>query len=209
MAMATATVIGLVGLAGTAINAYSQYRAGKAQKKGADAAAREQERAARAGREVSEANAGLSDYNAQVAELQSTDAVDRGFDAESRFRTQVRGAIGAQRAAFAGGNIDVSFGSAVDVQADAAFLGEMDALQIRTNAAREAWGFKVQAEDYRRRGDIQRREGANIEAAGRYGAEATRAAGRGAQTSGYFGAASSLLGGTVSLLQQRYAFKNG
>lgn len=209
MAMATATVIGLVGLAGTAVSAYGQYKAGKAAKKGADAAAREQERAARAGKQVSEANAGLADYNAQIAELQSEDAVDRGFEAESRFRTQVRGAIGAQRAAFAGGNIDVSFGSAVDVQADAAFLGEMDALQIRTNAARESWGFKVQAEDYRRRGDIMRREGDNIVAAGSYGAESTRQQGRAASTAANFGAAGSLLGGTASLLQMRYGFKNG
>ena len=209
MAMATATVLGLVSLAGTAVSAYAQYRAGKAQKKGADSAAREQERAARAGREVAEANAGLSDYNAQVAELQAEDAVDRGFEAESRFRSQVRGAIGAQRAAFAGGNIDVSFGSAVDVQADAAFLGEMDALQIRTNAAREAWGYKVQATNYRMEGDIRRREGAAIEAAGQYNAAATRAGGRAAQTSSWWGAAGTLLGGTVSLLQMRYAMKNG
>lgn len=209
MAMATATVLGIISLAGTAVSAYSQYRAGKAQKQAANNAATEQERAARAGKKVAEANAQLSDYNAQVAELQSEDALDRGHDEESRFRSQVRGAIGAQRAAFAGGNIDVSFGSAVDVQADAAFLGEMDALQIRTNAAREAWGFKVQATNYRMEADIRRREGDNIVAAGVYNAAAMRAQGRAAQTSSLWGAAGTLLGGTASLLQMRYAMKNG
>lgn len=209
MAMATATVLGLVSLAGMAVSAYSQYRAGKSQKKAAEGAAREQERAAQAGKKVAEANAQISDYNAQVSELQSQDAVERGFEAESRFRTQVRGAIGAQRAAFAAGNVDVSFGSAVDVQADAAFLGEMDALQLRTNAAREAWGYKVQATNYRMEGDVRRREGDAIVAAGGYNAAATRAAGRAANTSGWLGAAGTLIGGTASLLQMRYAMRNG
>src|SRR3989304_3955374 len=58
-------------------------------------------------------------------------------------------------------------GAAADVQADAAFQGELDALTIRTNAAREAWGYQVQAEDLRTRATIAREEGVMLEAAGR------------------------------------------
>ncbi|HMJ04575.1 MAG TPA: hypothetical protein VK506_16655 [Conexibacter sp.] len=147
-------------------------------------------------RQASESQAELADFNAQVADLQASDAIARGAQEESKFRQGVRGIIGSQRAGQAAGNIDVGFGSAVDVQADAAFLGEQDALTIRTNAAREAWGFKVEAADSRRRGEIARKEGVYLEKAGR----ATQAASR-------WGAAGTLVGGGASLLQQRYGFK--
>lgn len=151
--------------------------------------------AGEAQRRAAESLADLSDYNAQVAELQAQDAITRGADEEARFRTSVRGLIGSQRAGFAAGNIDVGSGSAVDVQADAAFLGELDALQIRTNARREAWGYQVEAEDLRRRGEIARKEGVYAERAGRTTA-----------TAGYWGAGGSILASGASLLKERYGY---
>jgi len=147
-----------------------------------------QKKAGAAAKQAGEAQAQLEEFNAQVAELQATDAVARGADEESRFRSGVRGIIGAQRAGQAAGNIDVGFGSAVDVQADAAFLGELDALQIRTNAARESWGYKVQAEDRRKAADVARKGG------------------QAAQTAARWGVASTLIGGGGSLLQARYGY---
>jgi hypothetical protein len=35
-----------------------------------------------------------------------------------------------------------------------AVLSTLDAATIKNNAAREAWGYKVQAQDYQNRGDI-------------------------------------------------------
>lgn len=208
MAGLTTTLI-LIGLAAsTAVQVAGQVKAGKAAKKAAKEAGAAQERAGTLQQEVSEAQAGLVDYNAQVADLQAMDAVERGAEEESRFRTQIRGAIGAQRVEFAAGNIDVSYGSAVDVQADVAFLGELDALTIRTNAAREAWGYKVEGEDLRRRAEILRQEGVNLQEMGRIGAAATREQGRAAATASYYGAAGTLIGGTTSLLQMRYGFKH-
>jgi hypothetical protein len=177
-------VIPILIVAGTAWSAYQQHK----QAKALETAGEQQHQAANA-------QADLQDYNARVADLQASDALVRGAEAESRFRTTVRGAIGTQRAGFAGANIDVGFGSAVDVQADAAFLGELDALTIRANATREAWGFNVGAEDMRRRALITRREGVNLEAAGRINAGAANAQ-----------AIGTLIGGTTSLLQQRYGF---
>lgn len=169
---------------GTAVSAVGQYKAGQQQKKAGKAAA-----------DVSESQAQLADYNAGVAGLQATDALERGDQAEARFRTQIRGAIGAQRTGFAAGNVDVGFGSAVDVQADAAFLGELDALTIKTNAAREAWGYQVQAFDYRKQAEIDRKGGANQIAAGNSAATAAK-----------WGVGSTLVGGTASLLQAKYGF---
>ena len=185
--MAAFTTLAILGGISLGMQAIGQIRAGQAAG-----------RAGEAQRAAAESGAELQEYNAQVAELQAKDALERGAEQESGFRMQVRGAVGAQRAGFAAGNIDVSSGSAVDVQADAAFLGELDALTIRTNAAREAWGFKVQASDLRQRAQIARREGVYLEAAGRTQAQAA-----------YLGAAGTLLGGGASLYQARYGQPSG
>ena len=131
-----------------------------------------QKRAADAGSE-------LAEFNAAIAEQQASEAVQRGKEEADRFRTSVRGLIGSQRAGFAGQNVDIGVGSPVDVVVDAAFLGELDVLTIQTNAAREAWGFRVQAENFRR-------GGTNLQSATR------------------FNIASTLLGTGATLLSSRF-----
>lgn len=170
---------------GAATSAYGQIRAGQAARKAGEAQ-----------QEAAESQAALADYNAAVAELQAKDAIARGAEDEQRFRSSVRVLIGSQVASQAASNIDVGFGSAVDVQADAAELGELDALTIRTNAAREAWGYKVQAEDLRRRGEIARKEGVFFEATGRQ-----------QQTTARVQAIGGLIGSGSSLLIDRYGFR--
>lgn len=123
----------------------------------------------------------LGDYNALTAETQARDALARGAEDEQKFRAGLRGLIGSQRAGFSGQGVDVGTGSAVDVQADAAFLGELDALTIRTNAAREAWGYRREADNYRRGGQQ-------------------------AQSASRWGAASTIVGGAASLVQMRYGW---
>jgi general stress protein YciG len=171
--MGLATSMFVMGLAGMGISAYGQVKAGKAAKAAGESAAQQQE------------------FNAKVAELQAEDALQRGADEESRFRTSVRGLIGSQRAGFAGQGVDVGSGSAADVQADAAFLGEQDAQQIQRNAEREAWGFRVEAEDRRKAADVARKGG------------------QAAATAGKWGAAGTILGGTSSLMVSRYGWNRG
>lgn len=183
MAVMTAIALG-TAIAGTAINVAGNIKAGNAAKRAGEA----QQRA-------SESQAELADYNAAVADLQAKDAIARGAEDESRFRQGVKLLIGNQRATFAQSNVDVGFGSAVDVQADAAMLGELDALTIRTNAAREAWGYQVQGEDYRRRGQILRKEGTMQAETGRAN-----------QTASRWNAASTIVTSGASLLEARYGF---
>lgn len=97
--------------------------------------------------------------NAEIAEYQAQDAEARGKIDERKMRQLTEKTIGAQRAGLAGQGVDVNTGSALDVQADAAYLGELDALTIRTNAAKEAWGYRTQAQDLTQRGKNARREG--------------------------------------------------
>lgn len=174
----------LMSAAGTATQAVGQYKAGQAQVA-----------VGKAQQAASNSQAEISDYNAHVADLQATDAVQIGAQEEARFRTQIRTTIGAQRAGMAASNIDVGFGSAVDVQADAAYLGELDALQIRTNAARQAWGYQVQAYDYRKQADVLRKTGV-----------AQAAAGEAAAAGAKYQIAGTILGGATSLLQMKYGF---
>lgn len=183
MPIAIPLMIGLAA-AGTATQVVGQIKAGNAEK-----------RVGEAQQAAANDQASLQDYNASVADLQAKDAVDRAAQEENRFRTGVAGLIASQRAGFAAGNIDVGFGSAVDTQADAAHLGELDALTIRTNGAREAWGYQVQSEDLRRGASITRKTGVNAELAG----EARQSASR-------FAAAGSVLSGGASLLQLKYGF---
>ena len=122
----------------------------------------------------------LAEFNAHIAELQAKDAITIGNEEAQKFRAGVRTLVGRQRAGFAGQNIDVGVGTPVDVVADSVFLGEMDVVTIKTNAAREAWGYEVQAENFRR-------------------------GGTNAQTASRFAAASSVIGGATSLLSFGFA----
>lgn len=131
--MGATAAVSVVAL-GTGMSAYGQTRSGKETK-------------------------GIYDNNAQIADWQAQDALDRGVVNERISRRQTKQVIGSQRASLASQGVDINKGSALDVQADAAYLGELDALTIRNNAAKEAWGYKVQANDYRNKGKIAKREG--------------------------------------------------
>jgi len=178
-----------IALALTAASIATSVKGQRDQKKAAEKTGELQKKAA-------DSQAQVLDYNANVADLQAKDAIERGAEAEQRFRSQIRGTIGEQRAGFAAGNIDVSFGTPTDVAYDAAFLGELDALTIRTNAAREAWGYQVQATDIRKRAEITRKEGVMMQEAGKVNASAAN-----------WAMAGTILGGASSLMQMRYAMK--
>lgn len=82
--------------------------------------------------------------NAQLAEwgAQQETIVGRSEEQASRMRTaQI---FSGQRAAMAANGVDLGDGSAVDVLASTRFMGERDALTIRDNAARRAWGLRIQ-----------------------------------------------------------------
>jgi len=178
--------LAVIEIAGAAWSAYQQHKAGQNAKKAGEAE-----------QSAAEDQAQLAEYNAQVAGLQAQDTIDRGAIEEARFRTGVRGMIGAQRAAAAGNNLDVAYGSPLDIQADAAFLGELDALQIKSNAARSAWGYKVQQVDLTRSAAITRKGG---QFAALQGQQA-------AQQANYAAIGTAFSAGS-SLLQTRYGFRN-
>jgi hypothetical protein len=157
----------------------------------------------------SELNAGVHDFNAAALEGQATDAIARGKQTEGLFRKQLRGVIGSQRASFAAQGVEVSSGSAEQVQEDTAYQGELDALQIRTNAAREAWGFQVEATGERLQATNTRKLGtlqaANTRAVGRANANNARITGQNQASAAQWGAASTLVAGGYSIAKS-YGF---
>lgn len=104
-----------------------------------------QRQAATAARRQGSYEAELHRRNAEVAEIQAQDALARGDRDAGRHRRAVGGLVGSQRAALAAQGLDIDSGSALDIQAESVAMGELDALTIRNNARREAWGFRVQA----------------------------------------------------------------
>lgn len=118
MALTSAIVIG----AGIGISTQAQKKAGQAQQQ-------------------------LNNFNAKVNEVKADDAIARGLDTEMIQRTNTRRLIGQQKVAFGAGGavVDQKGGVADNAFADTAYMSELDALNIRTNAAREAWGYKTGA----------------------------------------------------------------
>lgn len=128
----------------------------------------------------------VAKVNAGISERAAADAISRGAVEADEQRKVTQQVIGAQRTGFAANGIDVNSGTAGLIQNDSAALGELDALTIANNAAREAYGYRVQAMDQRQQGKLARYSG-KMEAIGSIlgGAEkGAKAMGFGAGTGG-------------------------
>ena len=75
--------------------------------------------------------------------------------------------IGTQRATLAANGVDLQFGSPLDILGDTAMFGAIDEQRIQANAAREAWGYRTEAMNYRAQGAMASYNG-NASAMGSY-----------------------------------------
>jgi hypothetical protein len=96
----------------------------------------------------------VDEENARQLDFQAQDATERGQVAAQRRGLAGRQELGSSRAALAAQGVDVSSGSAADVQASEAGLTAADEVTLRNNAAREAWGYKVEAINERQAGQV-------------------------------------------------------
>lgn len=145
MGLTAAVVLGV----SAGFSASASISSGNAQKKLADYNAKVAKNNATTVENLADYNAKVQENNALISDAQSTDAVARGEQAVTIQRQAVKGVIGSQRAAQGASGVDVNDGSSLDVQADTAYTGELDAITIRANAAREAWGYQVAASNER------------------------------------------------------------
>jgi hypothetical protein len=114
---------------------------------------------AQAQRAAGEANAQILEADARTAESAAGDSIARGQAGATRLLVDSSRFIGKQKASYAAAGVDTQSGSPLDVLSDSAGLSELDAKLIETNAAREAWGYKTQAGDFRRRAALSRQGG--------------------------------------------------
>lgn len=133
--------------AGTAMSAYGQYQQGQA----ADDAAK---------------------YNAKMADYGAQDAQRRGEEEAAAIQRNASSLKSAQRAAQAARGLDVSYGTAADLQDETDFFGQMDAATARYNAAQQAWNYRAQ-------GSLARAEGRAAKYEGMLGATGTLLSGAG------------------------------
>ena len=94
-----------------------------------------------------EYQAAVERNNAVLAQQQSADAIRRGQSAEGNARLRAAQTMGAQRARLAANGVALDEGSALNLLQDTEYMSGVDALTIRDNAAREAWGFQVQGQN--------------------------------------------------------------
>lgn len=88
---------------------------------------------------------GMMKQNATFKNQTADETIIAGNTSADWQRVRTGQAIGTQRSVQAANGIDVNSGSAAQLQDDTAMIGELDALTIQNNAAREAYGYRVQA----------------------------------------------------------------
>lgn len=146
--MCEPTTIALIATAaGTAMNAYGQYQQGQAAQ---DAAK----------------------YNAKMAEYGAQDAARRGEEEAAAIQRKASALKSSQRVAQAANGLDVSYGTAADLQDQTDFFGQWDASTARYNAAQQAWNYRAQ-------GSLARAEGRSAAYQGMLGATGTLLSGAG------------------------------
>lgn len=96
----------------------------------------------------------MSDINARYAEKRAEKAIEAGEKQAIEYKKKINQTIGAQRTGFASQGVDVGFGSAQDVQKETREVGYRDMEEIRTNAFLEAMGYRQQASEMRRTGQL-------------------------------------------------------
>lgn len=169
----------VAGLAGSAISAAGQVEAGQAG--AASASYRSQ---------VALNNAEIAKRNA-VQDIQSGEiaAVNQGL--------KTRTAVGNEKAQQGASGIDVNTGSAVGVRAGTAEMGMLDALTIRSNAAKQAYGQKVAETSDIAQSQLDTMEGEQAQTAGEIGAAGTLLSG------------ASTVGGNYMRFQQQFGGSSG
>lgn len=103
-------------------------------------------------KEVGQANSEAAAYQAQVAtnnaaiaQENATMDIQAGEVAAVNKGLQTRATVGSEKANQGASGIDVNTGSAVDVRAGTAEMGMLDALTIRSDAAKKAYAQEVHA----------------------------------------------------------------
>lgn len=138
-------------------------------------------------------NAAAAGFNAEQSRRNAEMTSEAGAAKAAMVGRDTRAAFGSERARAAGSGLNPNTGSAADVQASTAELGHLDAMTIRSNATREAYGHQVEGLNYDNKATMERWEGKQ------------------AKSASYIKAASSLLGSAsdATMKYQEYKMAGG
>lgn len=144
-----------IGLVGAGISAYGQYEAGQAASKNAAYQAQ------------------VAANNATIAQRNARTDIQSGETAATNQGLKTRAAVGTEKADQGASGIDVNSGSAADVQAGTKEIGYLDALTIRSDAAKRAYGQQVTATSETAQSGLETAEAGQASTAGDIGAAGT------------------------------------
>lgn len=172
--MSTAAIISLgLSAAGTAAGFAGQLQQQQA---------RQQAAAAGAAQAIYQSQ--VARQNQELMKRRGDDVLQQGRTAEENSRRLTQQRIGAQTARLVAQGTDLE-GSPTDILGDTAAAGEVDALTLRANAAREAYGHQMAAVGYGNTGVLETARALNT-----------------TDSPNYLGAGASLLSGASTLAEK-------
>lgn len=135
-------------VAGTAVSAYGAYSSSQASA------------------QASAYQAQVARNNSIVAQQNAQAATKAGQEAATTASLKARNQLGEATAALAASGVDVSSGSAADVQTTEREYGRLDTQQTVQNAALNAYGYRTQATNYTAQAGLDTAEATNAPVAG-------------------------------------------
>jgi hypothetical protein len=104
----------------------------------------------------------MFEANANFAEIQANRVLENADIEAGQYKKKIRGMVGSQRAGYAGQGVSVDYGTAGEMQAETMEIGARDVETIRNNAALEAYGLRIGAQNSRRQGEMGVRAANNV-----------------------------------------------
>jgi hypothetical protein len=98
-----------------------------------------------------------AESQARLNEIKANEAERIGEKEAAQVKRKARQVQGAQRAAMAAQGLDVASGSALELQEETARYGDEDMMTVKNNAYRQAWGYRVEAEQMRAQARFNRK----------------------------------------------------
>lgn len=123
----------------------------------------------------------IANQNAELEERNRRDAISRGETQQMQHYRKLAQALGEARVKNSAAGLDVTFGSAANLESDIALIGYEDSATISENTTKEIKGYDINAANYRMQG------------------KAAKMRGKAAKTASYFSAAGTLLGAAAQV----------
>lgn len=143
------------GIAGSAVNAYGQLQTARAQS------------------DLYNFNAQVSEQNALIAEQKGRWAAETGNQDVAASQMKTAAKVGSIKANQGASGVEIGTGSNADVITSTKEIGALDALTIRSNAARQAYGYTTEAYSDRTQEQLDKMAADNSTKAGYIGAGTT------------------------------------